>query len=277
MPELPEVETIRRDLSRILPGRTIRSARVVDPRAVQGFGPDGGARRRVDPADFIARVSGRRIAAVDRRGKYLLIRLSDGTLAAHLRMTGQLIWGAPRPRARLVLSFEGTEDVLSYCDTRRFGEMWVIEDERADPSLSALGPEPLAPFDADGWGRSLRRSGARVQAALLDQRRLAGLGNIYVTEALFLSGVRPTRRCRRVAPSEIAVLLDNIRRVLREGLRHRGVSFRDYRDARGEKGRARERLRVYGKSGRPCPRCASVLRGVKVNGRGAVFCPRCQR
>ncbi|MBL0349411.1 MAG: bifunctional DNA-formamidopyrimidine glycosylase/DNA-(apurinic or apyrimidinic site) lyase [Elusimicrobia bacterium] len=276
MPELPEVETIRRDLAALLAGQTILAVRVRDPRAVQGFGPDGAPRRAVEPGDFAGRLVGRRIADVRRRGKYLAIVLSDGVLLAHLRMTGQLIWGPPSARARVVLEFRGTPTVLNYCDTRRFGELWTVDALADDPALAALGPEPLEDFDVDAWGRALRRSDARVQSALLDQHRIAGLGNIYVTEALFLTGVRPTRRCGRLSPSEIPPLVANIRRVLSDGLRHRGVSFRDYRDARGERGQARATLNVYGKAGRPCPRCRSVLRGVKVNGRGTVFCARCQ-
>jgi formamidopyrimidine-DNA glycosylase len=165
--------------------------------------------------------------------------------------------------------------VLSFCDTRRFGEMWTADDWRRDPAIRALGPEP-DDADAGAWGRDLRRSAARVHAALLDQRRLAGIGNIYATEALFRAGLRPTLRGRRIPAERVPVLLREIREVLRDGVENRGVSFRDYRDARGQRGRARERLLVYGKEGRPCPRCRSVLKGARVNGRGTVYCPQCQ-
>jgi len=193
-------------------------------------------------------------------------------------MTGQLVLGPSVPAARAVILFEGTSSVLNFSDTRRFGELWLAEDWRKDPAISSLGPEPLERSWALGpWGQQLRRSSAMMQAALLDQKRVAGLGNIYVTEALFLSGIRPTRRAHAVRASEIAPLVDNIRRVLEDGLAHRGVSFRDYRDARGERGRARERLAVYGKAGAPCPRCQTVFRGIKVSGRGTVYCPKCQK
>jgi formamidopyrimidine-DNA glycosylase len=130
----------------------------------------------------------------------------------------------------------------------------LAEDWRKDPSIASLGPDPLTDaLDVGAWGKDLRRSGAKMQAALLDQKRMAGLGNIYVTEALFLSGLRPTRRARTVTAVEISALVENIRRVLTEGLAHRGVSFRDYRDARGERGQARERLLVYGKAGSLAP------------------------
>jgi formamidopyrimidine-DNA glycosylase len=278
MPELPEVETIRRDLSALLPGKILSAIDVFDRRALEGFGPDGSPRRRVDPVLFAARLVGRRVAEVARRGKYLMFRLGGGgSLLLHLRMTGQVIWGPPRPKARVLLRFRGTGDVLSYCDTRRFGELWMAEDEALDPALAALGPEPLEPLDADAWGKALRASSAKLQAVLLDQKIIAGLGNIYVTEALWRTGLRPHRRANTMKVASVPLLLGHIRDVLQEGLAYRGVSFRDYRDARGEKGQARDRLAVYGKAGKPCGRCSVVLKGIKVNGRGTVFCPSCQK
>lgn len=278
MPELPEVETVRRDLAALLPGRVVTRVEVPDPRALQGFGPDGRVRRRETPAAFAAALRGRTAREILRRGKYLVVLWDDGTaLLAHLRMTGQLIVGEPRPKARARLFFsDGT--CLSFCDTRRFGELWRSADWTRDPAIVALGPEPLGDdWDVTAWGRALRKTTARLQAALLDQRRLAGLGNIYVTEALHLTGIRPTRRGRALRAVEIPRLAANIQKVLNQGVERRGVSFRDYRDARGERGRARETLRVYGKAGAPCPGCRTTLRGVKVNGRGTVFCPRCQQ
>jgi formamidopyrimidine-DNA glycosylase len=273
------VETIRQGLAGLLALKKIAAIQIQDLRVLQGFDPSGGPRRSVTAEEFCRRLRGQQITDVDRRGKYLLFRLSSHScLIAHLRMTGQLIYGRPHPKARARIVFESTEDVLNFCDTRRFGELWITEDWRMDPALSSLGPEPLAdPVDPYQWGRLLRSSRARIQAALLDQRRLAGLGNIYVTEALFLSGIRPTRRCRTLSQQEISPLLENIRKVLEEGLKHRGVSFNSYRDARGERGRAKERLLVYGRQDKPCLRCGSFLKWIKVNGRGTVYCPKCQR
>ncbi|MBL0058442.1 MAG: bifunctional DNA-formamidopyrimidine glycosylase/DNA-(apurinic or apyrimidinic site) lyase [Elusimicrobia bacterium] len=278
MPELPEVETIRRDLVTLLVGKKISAVRIGDRRVLEGFRPGGGVRRRVKVDHFVRALAGRTVADLFRRGKYLVFDLGPGpALLAHLRMTGRLVFGPPDPAARARIEFEGTAESLNFSDTRRFGEWWLAEDWRADPAVAALGPEPLeGGIDPSPWGRDLRRSSAKMQSALLDQKRIAGLGNIYVTEALFRSGIRPTRRARAVRTAEIPALLENIRRVLEEGLAHRGVSFRDYRDARGERGQARDRLLVYGKDGLPCPTCRTVLRGVKVGGRGAVFCPRCQ-
>jgi formamidopyrimidine-DNA glycosylase len=277
MPELPEVETIRRDLEKLVGGLTIDRVRVLDKRLLQGFGPGGAPRRRVDPDQFSRAVVGRTVAGVIRRGKYLVFDLGSVSLLAHLRMTGRLVVGPPDQKARAVLSFRQTPAVLNVIDTRRFGELWLAPDWRRDPSIAALGPEPLEPMDEAAWGRSLRRSGAALHSALLDQKRMAGLGNIYVTEALHLSGLRPTRKARAVPEKALPVLLKNIREVLERGLADRGVSFRDYRDAQGQKGLAQKGLFVYGKGGLPCSGCGSLLVSVKVGGRGTVYCRKCQK
>jgi formamidopyrimidine-DNA glycosylase len=252
---------------------------VRDERILTGFAPDGARRRRVRPADFRAALAGRTVKDVLRRGKYLIFLLEPAkALLCHLRMTGQAIVGPVDRRARAAISFEGGGDALNFTDTRRFGEIWLAEDWTLDPSIQALGPEPLGNgWSPEDWGRALRASACKVQAALLDQRRLAGLGNIYVTEALFLSGIRPTRRCRQLRAAEVPALLKNVRAVLEKGLAHRGVSFYTYRDARGERGWAQDHLLCYGRAGEPCKNCGGALKGVKVNGRGTVYCPRCQK
>ncbi|MBK8575691.1 MAG: bifunctional DNA-formamidopyrimidine glycosylase/DNA-(apurinic or apyrimidinic site) lyase [Elusimicrobia bacterium] len=279
VPELPEVETVRRDLVSLIAGKKISDVIIRDRRVLEGFGPRGGPRRAVRAGEFTRALVGRTVRDVLRRGKYLIFDVGeDLSFLAHLRMTGRLVVGPVAADARAHFAFEEMSQVLSFSDTRRFGELWLAKDWRRDPSIAALGPEPLdESFDASAWGRDLRRSGAKMQSALLDQKRMAGLGNIYVTEALFLSGIRPTRRARTLKSSQILPLIENIRRVLQEGLSHRGVSFRDYRDARGQRGQARDRLLVYGKAKSPCPRCNTLFRGLKVSGRGTVYCPKCQK
>jgi formamidopyrimidine-DNA glycosylase len=277
MPELPEVETIRRDLEKLVKGLTIDRVQVRDRRVLEGFGPDGRPRRKVDPEQFSQAVAGRTVAGVIRRGKYLVFDLGSVSLLAHLRMTGRLRVGPPDDKSRAIVFFRGVASVLNVLDTRRFGEIWLAPDWRRDPSIAALGPEPLDPFDEQAWGRSLRRSGAAVHSALLDQKRMAGLGNIYVTEALHLSGLRPTRRARAVPVKALPALIKNIRGVLERGLAQRGVSFRDYRDAFGQRGLAQKGLFVYGKGGLPCSACGSLLVSVKVGGRGTVYCRKCQK
>ncbi len=279
MPELPEVETIRRGLTSFLTGRRVSGLKVLDLRALQGFAPSGALRRRVTAEETASRLIGKTIQEILRRGKYLIFPLSSGeSFLCHLRMTGQLIVGAPLSNARVRISFDGTDKVLNFCDTRRFGEIWLAKDWRLDPSIQALGPEPLEDgWDHGVWGRDLRLSRAKVQAALLDQKRLAGLGNIYVTEALFLSGIRPNRRCHTLKASQIPGLASHIRHVLSKGLERRGVSFYSYRDAEGNRGDAQNDLFVYGRDGEPCRNCETVLKGIKVGGRGTVYCPRCQK
>lgn len=280
MPELPEVETIRRDLAALLKSRVVSSVQIADERVLQGFLPSGAPRRQVNAHGFSKTLTGGRFTNVLRRGKYLIFEMEEGpSLLSHLRMTGQWIVGDPQPHARARIFLEDkTAIALSFCDTRRFGELWLADDWRKDASIQALGPEPWEEsVDAAAWGQALRGSGAKIQAALLDQRRMAGLGNIYVTEALFLSGLRPTRRCRTLRHTHVAPLVSNIRRVLEQGLRHRGVSFYSYRDARGEKGVALQHLFVYGRAGEPCLTCRTILKAVKVSGRGTVYCPKCQK
>ncbi|MBI4397429.1 MAG: bifunctional DNA-formamidopyrimidine glycosylase/DNA-(apurinic or apyrimidinic site) lyase [Elusimicrobia bacterium] len=279
MPELPEVETVRRGLDRLLAGRRVSRVFIRDLRVLQGFSLSGLPKRSVTPQGFEKNLRNQRILRVDRRGKYLLLRLSSGgALIGHLRMTGQLIYGPPHAEARAQIGFEGLPDVLNFCDTRRFGELWISKDWTKDPSLKDLGPEPLRrEWDVPGWGVSLRASHTRLHSALLDQRRLAGLGNIYAMEALFECGLRPTRRCDTLTRRDIPPLAEGVRRVLTRGLSHRGVSFNSYRDALGRKGQAQNHLMVYGRAGKPCNACGTVLRSVRISGRGAVFCPRCQK
>jgi formamidopyrimidine-DNA glycosylase len=281
MPELPEVETIRRDLAPRVTGGRVREARILDPRIVQGFAPGGGRRRKVHPREVERALRGRVIAGVGRRGKYLVFNLEGATaLLAHLRMTGQILWGPPHPRARarVAVAGPGGEGVLNFCDTRRFGEIWLSPDWRRDPSLRVLGPEPLDVHpDLRLWGRDLRKRRSPLQAALLDQTCVAGMGNIYVTEALHLAGLRPTRRCHTLQAGDVEPLWRHMGEVLRRGLDRRGVSFRDYRDALGKRGEGDQILRAYGRAGQPCLGCGTVLKAVKVGGRGTVYCPRCQK
>jgi formamidopyrimidine-DNA glycosylase len=279
MPELPEVETIRVGLSKFIIGKKISGIKIQDIRVIQGFAPSGRPRRRITPMEVERALLGQTVQDVVRRGKYLIFPMSSGrSFLCHLRMTGQLTVGAPLPRSRFQIAFEGTGDVLNFCDARRFGELWLAEDWAKDSSIAALGPEPLLKgWDAEAWGRDLRACRAKIQSALLDQKRLAGLGNIYVAEALFLTGIRPGRRCHTLKASQIPPLLENIRRVLSEGLKRRGVSFYSYRDAEGKKGQAQKHLFVYGRAGEPCPTCRLSLRDAKIGGRGTVYCPACQK
>ncbi len=275
MPELPEVETIRRDLAARVVGRTVVEAWVSPdaPRLVQDETPES----------FCRRLTGRSIEELDRRGKYLLLRL-DGSLTwiVHLRMTGGLIHlaGASREsaerrflRARFRLD-DGGE--LCYLDLRKLGTMWLVEDESA--VVGRLGPEPLGEaFDPQEMRRLLAKRAAPVKSVIMDQHAIAGIGNIYADESLFEAGIRPTKAAGRLSPVAAERLHWAIRKVLVEALEDRGSSFRDYVDAEGEQGMHQLRVKVFRRTGEPCYVCGTAIRRIKVGGRSTHFCPKCQR
>ncbi|MGD0833744.1 MAG: bifunctional DNA-formamidopyrimidine glycosylase/DNA-(apurinic or apyrimidinic site) lyase [Candidatus Dormibacteria bacterium] len=274
MPELPEVETIVRDLRGELAGRRFVSAWVRRP-GVLRF-PDDGAFTRALP--------GRRVVAVERRGKYILCRLDgDDSLVVHLGMTGHLRVvdsGAvlvPHTHLRAALD-DGRE--LRFDDARRFGRVllgpWpLLLDLHQVPRL---GPEPLSDaFTPAELDASLRRTTRQLKPALLDQTVIAGLGSIYIDEACHLAGVRPTRRCHRLTRRERLALHGAIRAVLRRAVANRGTTIDDYRDLWNARGSNQEELRVYGRGGEPCLSCGATLRRVVVGGRSSVYCPACQR
>lgn len=273
MPELPEVESLVRDLRAAgLPGARIRRLRVYAPRLLAA-----------SPELARRRLRGRRILAVSRRAKYILLTLSGGwTLLVHLRMTGQFRLvrrGAPRdPHDHLVLELtDGRE--LRFHDPRRFGR-WRLERDPRD-ALRGLGPEPLAPdFTAAALGRRLAGRRGRLKSLLLNQAVMAGLGNIYADESLWRAGLHPCRRAHRLAAAEVRRLHRAIRAVLREAVRHGGTSLGlgEGNYARlGRRGGYQRRLRVYQRAGLPCPRCRTPVRRMVVGQRGTHFCPRCQR
>lgn len=273
MPELPEVETVTRDLRHELVGRRIESVHVSRPDVV-----------RTPPADvFSAVIAGQSIISVDRRGKFILLGMDSGDdLMVHLGMTGHLVVcdGADAEarhthlRARLD---DGRE--LRFDDTRRFGRLAygsrvALEDSRV---LPPLGIEPLSDaFTPDELRRLLHRSTRTLKAALLDQARVAGLGNIYIDEACFAAGVRPTRRCHRVTRAEFTALHGAIQATLRRAIVNRGSSVDAYRDVWNAPGNHQEALQVYGRGGEPCLRCGTTLRRTVAGGRTTVYCPRCQ-
>lgn len=274
MPELPEVETVRRRLRPVLEGATIARAEIVDSRLT----------RPVDPAFVADALVGERIAAVERRGKYLLWRLDSGrTLVVHLRMTGALRHAPAGElpddayrRATLALD-TGAE--VGYRDVRRFGTWELLDDGHLRPYLAArLGPEPLAPsFTAARLARLLEGRRAPIKAFLLDQRRLAGVGNIYADEALWRARIHPRRPAGELRHDEIARLHRAIRAALRRGVELQGSTLRDYVTPDGESGGMQREFHVYGRLGEPCDRCGRPIERTVVAGRGTWLCPHCQR
>jgi formamidopyrimidine-DNA glycosylase len=266
MPELPEVESVRRQLDAELSGR-----RVIDV----WYDPHPGIAREFHRVEDLV---GRRIQRVGRRGKFLISPLDAGLeLVMHLGMTGSFRFDLrdAYARARLWLD-DGRE--LVFRDVRRFGRLAVVDsgDYSAIPTLAVLGPEPLSDeFEAAAFARDLARTRAPVKPYLLSQRPVAGVGNIYADEALWRSFIHPLSR--RVGPRRARALRDAIRAVLSEAIEREGTTFRDYVMVNGESGRNAGFLVAYGREGEPCPRCDTPLRKIFIGGRGTTYCPRCQR
>ena len=275
MPELPEVETIRLALEPHVVGRTFEQVDINDPRLVRPF----------EPIAVAAELEGERVAALERRGKYLIVRFESGrVLLIHLRMTGSLRHAAADrelgddPHRRAVVKLDDGSDV-AYRDVRRFGTWHLLEPHEVDDYIDRrLGGEPLArTFTAKRLGERLANRRAPLKAALLDQRTVAGLGNIYVDEALWRAELHPLREARTLDNHELQRLTKAIREALRAGLARQGASLRDYSTPDGRRGRAQERFRVYGREGEPCFRCGTPIDKIRVAGRGTWYCPNCQR
>ncbi len=273
MPELPEVETVKRALEPALAGRVIEAAAILDSRLTRPFAPELVAGELV----------GQRVGAVERRGKYLSIVFVGGrVLLVHLRMTGsfRIALRAPLnldPHRRAVLSMDNGSDVV-YRDVRRFGTWDLFEPDEVEPYLGArLGPEPFARGVTGRWlVERLGRRTAPLKAVLLDQRVLAGLGNIYVDEALWRASLHPRRAASSLDVAESTRLLRSIRAALRLGIARQGATLRDYAAPDGGEGAMQDDFRAYGRDGEPCRRCRMMLSRTVVAGRGTTFCPRCQ-
>ncbi len=267
MPELPEVETIRAQLAPRLEGRVLERVEILDPRLT----------RPNDLFEVAEELEGDRVAAVERRGKYLVLRLESGlALLVHLRMTGSFGW-EPASHERAVIELDdGTR--LVYRDVRRFGTWLVLEGVDVEPYLTAKnGPEPLGRRFTSGWlAGQLARRRAPLKAVLLDQRVVAGLGNIYADEALWRARLGPLRPAHTLEVDEVVRLHRAIRAALRTGIARQGSTLRDYATPDGSSGSMQDEFRVYGQDGEPCPRCGTQIAKTRVGGRGTWYCPRCQ-
>jgi formamidopyrimidine-DNA glycosylase len=273
VPELPEVESVRRQLEPALVGRRFERVEIADPRLVRPY----------EPAEVAAELEGEQVAAVERRGKYLIVRFESGrALLIHLRMTGSLRVTAPGelqddPHRRAVVTLENGSD-LAYRDVRRFGTWLLLEPGGLEPYVDAkVGEEPLdAVFTAAHLGERLAKRRAPIKAALLDQRTLAGMGNIYVDEALWRARINPLRPAESLQDDEIRRLHEGIRAALEHGIARQGSTLRDYRLPDGASGGMQDEFRAYGREGEPCDRCGTPLVKTRVAGRGTYFCPTCQ-
>ncbi len=271
MPELPEVETIRSDLAPLLVGRQVIGVEV-DPATIHLL-------VKAPIEALRASLIDRTFTAMGRRGKYLLLGMDDSrTLIIHLRMTGRLLWresSAPPEqweRAKVVLD-DGHD--LRWADLRKFGTWSVVDDTSA--LFARLGPEPI---DADLTLKVFRAAiagrTAAVKAVLLDQRRMAGLGNIYVDEALYEARVRPDTPADNLSPAAMKRLFASTRAVLERGIENRGASFKDYVDGQGRQGSQHMHVQVFRRTGKPCYACGTLIVRTVVGGRSTHFCPKCQ-
>lgn len=273
MPELPEVETIVSDLRPRLIGKRITGVRLLWPGAVAHPSSEG----------FAAHLAGRTIGEISRRAKYITIPLdADAFLVVHLRMTGRLLYeplavGELPQHTRAVLALEGDHQ-LRFSDPRKLGRLYLFSQEEHARLLGALGPELLAEdFTAQAFAALLKNRRARIKPLLLNQRLLAGVGNIYADEALFVAGLHPMRRASELSAQELGALYEGLRQVLREGIADRGTTISAYRDAFGQRGAHQHRLRAYRRQGKPCLRCGAPIQKLSIGNRGSYFCPACQR
>jgi len=274
VPELPEVETVRRRLQPLLEGRTLAEVEILDGRLT----------RPHDPDEVAAELRGERVDEVARRGKYLIVRFASGrALLVHLRMTGAFLH-APAgslpgdPHRRAVVRMDDRSDV-AYRDVRRFGTWLLLEPEEVEPYLAVrLGPEPLEDdFTPEFLRERLRGRRAPLKAAVLDQRTVAGLGNIYADEALWRARLHPRREAGTLRRPQLELLHGTIREALELGIARQGSTLRDYRTPDGAPGTMQHEFAVYGRLGEPCDRCGTPIERIVVGGRGTWFCPRCQR
>jgi formamidopyrimidine-DNA glycosylase len=303
MPELPEVEYTARQLRASIVGATIQGADVFWARTV-GY---------PDLPTFLAGVAERRIEGVRRRGKFLILDLSgDFMLTIHRRMSGNLLlltngWridSSLREHDPLAWSTRGPSFLapqappvyireteycrvcfnlcdgrrLLYTDPRKFGRIELWPRERESEALAGLGLEPLSPeFTTERLGEALAKRKSRIKQVLLDQRVIAGVGNIYADEALFVARIHPLRRADQLTPTEVRALRDAIVATLTLGIEHGGTSFNDYRDLWGEAGENYDHMRVYQRTGQPCLRCGTIIERITIAQRSTHFCPNCQR
>lgn len=295
MPELPEVETIVRDLDRLLPGLQITGFDIKNPLAGREDG-----QLNLPLAAFRKRLVGQPVKAVRRRAKTLVFELGYGYLLVHLKMTGQLVYRSchdaacdtvagghpiagvgkelPNKFTRAVLTFaDGSH--LYFNDVRRFGWLKIVTPEEWAAYESSLGVEPLGKeFSLDYFTQSVsRKKNSTIKQAILEQKYFVGIGNIYADESLFAAKIKPDRKVSNLKQPEVKLLWQEIIKVLKLAIKHRGTSFNDYRDAKGERGNFVKLLKAYGRAGQPCSTCGRPLSKTRIGGRGTVWCDHCQK
>jgi formamidopyrimidine-DNA glycosylase len=270
MPELPEVETTRRGLAPHIVGRKITAVAVRHPTL-----------RWPIPTDLQQHLQGQALQAIDRRAKYLLFQFENGCLLIHLGMSGRLrILTEDLPPAKhdhVDIIFD-TRYILRYTDPRRFGAiLWLGQHPEQHPLLSKLGPEPLSEaFNGEHLYTLSRNRKLMVKQFIMDQAIVTGTGNIYANEALFASGIKPTRAVGNISLQRYQTLATHIKSILTAAIAQGGTTLRDFTNSEGKPGYFKQQLHVYGRTGLPCTQCQHILQEVRINGRSSVFCAQCQ-
>jgi len=273
MPELPEVETVKRSLTPFLKGVQIENVEILF----------SGIIKEPEPALFREKIKDKTVIEIKRRGKYLLFDLNeDLTMVIHLRMTGQLTISSRElpinKHTHLIFTLSSGKE-LRFTDVRKFGLVYLVSSGMWEgiKGLFNLGFEPLAEdFTYEVFAEIITNKQGKLKPFLLDQSKIAGIGNIYADEILFEAELHPQREMKTLTSEEIKKLYHALRVKLEEGIKYRGTSKRDYVDGRGEKGHFQERLQVYGRGGQVCNKCGIRLQRIVIAGRGTVFCPHCQ-
>lgn len=266
MPELPEVETIKRELEQAvldkkITGVVVNSAKVI---------------RQPGARSFVRQLKGRSIKKILRRGKLLILELSpEKFLTIHLKMTGQLIYPGDAKRSRVSFSLSDGK-ILDFNDQRLFAELRLIDDWSSLKFIKNLGPEPFD-LDPSVFRRMLALRRTRIKPLLLDQSFISGVGNLYAAEALFRAGINPQRTASSLSGKEKNVLLRQLKQVLREAIKHKGSSVDQYVQLSGSAGGYVKHHKVYGRQGQPCCVCKTKIERISLGGRGTYFCPKCQK
>ncbi|ATW23780.1 DNA-formamidopyrimidine glycosylase [Candidatus Formimonas warabiya] len=274
MPELPEVETVKRTLAEHILGLTVTGITLNQEIVIKTPGIQ----------EFREKITGQSFRNIDRRGKYLIFALSQGSkMVVHLRMTGQLVYCEQdhplKKHTHVIFSLDNGRE-LRFVDQRRFGRIWLVPEKEIDQisGLCSLGPEPLGEeFTLENLKENLAGKKSRIKLFLLDQSMIAGIGNIYADEILYRCGIHPERTAGSLCHEEMTRLFEEIRSTLGEAVEHRGTTFSDYVDGRGDKGAHQHFLNVYQQVGKKCPRCGTAVERVKVGSRSAYHCPGCQK
>ena len=273
MPEMPEVEIIRRYLDTQVAGKTIMNLDIRLPRMIKWPDVEG----------FRALVTGRTIKSMNRRGKYLLMELdNDSKVVFHLRMTGRLVYEPTGEtsdhHARVIFHLQDGASLV-YGDTRTLGTIHGLKPQELGmlKGLAEMGPEPLsAEFTAEYLDKTAKQRKVAIKSFLLNQKYIGGIGNIYADEALFLAGIHPLRPANSLTQAECNSLWESVNKVIAAGIADGGTTFRDYQNGEGGKGSHQEHLYVYGRKGEQCRNCGAVIERITVGGRGTHFCPKCQ-